>query len=229
MVHSRIPLEISLFGDSPSRVHNKEGIIIHSPSPSNILPVAFGGTLRFNETNFRRSGQTTMAHESPKKKQKSDLEARWRTARDLMLKADQDDNDGLPMLLSSYVGTDSPSSSRIAARARTTGKQERTGEQTLSDAGSPVKSRERAWRAPSCDPTYDLPGELVLAKEKKTRTQYWPARLLRYLKPENPKQKPKYEVEFFDGEILQLEPNLFYTTLDKGFNTCKVRPPTLLS
>ena len=82
---------------------------------------------------------------------------------------------------------------------------------------------ERRWRAPSPNPLLEIPGELILARESKSKTQYWPAKILAYVKPTRPSQKPKYKVLFFDSIVKQIEPELFYTTTDDEFATCNVR------
>lgn len=215
VIHRRDSTRVNLFGDAlgHSDTDDVRELTIDAPSASNILSMAVGGTMRFNEANFRQPQLSADIQRSPRKKRKSDIETRWKAARDLMLAADQEENDGLPMWLSTYVAGDTLPP--LTNSSRNKGKQ---AAGASDDTGKP----ERRWRAPSCDPTYELPGELVLAKEKRSHTQYWPARLLRYLKPENPRQKPKYEVEFYNGEIKNLEPNLFYTTVDKGFKTCQL-------
>ena len=96
-------------------------------------------------------------------------------------------------------------------------------EMSLFDFESTTTStRERRVRSPSADPLLELPGELVLAKEGKLRTQYWPAKLLEFVKPKRPHNKPKYKVLFFDGTIKHIDTDWFYTTTDDEFTKCTV-------
>jgi len=222
IVQHGIPLQLTLFDSPRPSTADNDVLKLHSPSPSNVLSLAYGGTVRFNEITFRQSNRSDSTQGSPRKKQKLDIETRWKEARDRMLKADQEDNDGLPMLLSSYVDDNVLSSGGTTGRKRKDKKEK--SRQSFSDPEIPG-SYQRVWRAPSSDPMYEIPGELVLAKEKRKQTYYWPARLLEYIKPQNPKEKPKYRVEFFDGDELILEPDLFYTTLDPGFKNCRVGSP----
>ncbi|KAL6298613.1 hypothetical protein BKA93DRAFT_810481 [Sparassis latifolia] len=207
VTHARIPLRLSLFGDSPN---STDDVRIFVPSPSNVLSMTFGGVLRFNEGNFRRSARLGSPLASPRKKQKTDLENRWIAGRELMLKTDEDDNDGLPMMLSAYTGN--------GASPHT-----RDGSPAVSVFGeSDAELAEKSWRAPSCDPMYTLPGEPALAKEMRHHTVYWPAQLLEYITPTKRTQKPRYKVQFYDGMIKNLDTSQFFTEGDQGFETCQL-------
>ncbi|KAI0929257.1 hypothetical protein AcW1_006245 [Taiwanofungus camphoratus] len=220
VISSRIPLRVTLFGDSPRHSQTDEiaDVRIFTPSLSNILPMAARGILRFNENNYKHSARTSGMQESPKKKPRLDFEARWKNARDLMLKTDEEDNDGLPMMLSNYVRNDSSPSARSDARDWTDGKEGAS----ISDDDNLGEPHGKVWRAPSCDPMYDIPGELVLAREQKSRKDHWPAQLQAYIKPTNRREKPKYKVLFYDGMTKLLGPDMFYTTMDKDFGTCQL-------
>ncbi|KZT09575.1 uncharacterized protein LAESUDRAFT_810577 [Laetiporus sulphureus 93-53] len=217
IVHSDGSLQVSLYGESPRR---SRVVDISSPSPANVQPVALSGLPRFNEHTYRFSKRPSNTLQSPRKKRKSDIETRWKAARDQMVDAEAEANDGLPMLLSGYVERNSsPPSPVRRSPAKKASVVELRASSPLSE--EPVSPR-KAWRAPSCDPTYDVPGELVLAKEKRGYSDYWPAQILEYIKPTNPKQKPKFKVQYYDGIVKTIEKNMFFTAFEKGFKTCKL-------
>ncbi|OCH93846.1 hypothetical protein OBBRIDRAFT_885221 [Obba rivulosa] len=224
VVNHAVPLRVSLFGDGPGRLSDGRSPSLSTLNPSwwNIRSMTTSrGLIRFNEATYRLSGRPTDLQSSPRKKHKSDLTARWKEAYNLMVQADGDENDGLPVILSAYVGYDGGS----RQRRRSTGSP-RIGKVPHNGAAfedlETTSVEERPWRAPSANYAYELPGELVLAKEKKANTDYWPAQLLEFVKPQTPKEKPKYRVGFYDGTIKVLEEGMFFTTSDDGFRTCKL-------
>ena len=162
-----------------------------------------------------------MAIVSPRKRRKLDIDTRWTEARDLMLQEDEDANEGLPMLLSSHFSRDAS----FSVPGPATGRSKAVEEIVLSDdeGDAPAKSQQKPWKPPRRDETLEIPGELVLAREKKMYTDYWPAKLLEYIPPSNPKQRPRYKAQFYDGDVKNIDVDWFYTQLDKGFGTCKVR------
>ncbi|EMD38144.1 hypothetical protein CERSUDRAFT_72728 [Gelatoporia subvermispora B] len=178
------------------------------------------GLIRFNETTSRLSGRPTDTLASPRKKHKSDVVARWGEALNRMLQADEDDNDGLPAMLSAHIEYGG-GSNKGAGAPNGLPRHDKTQRGTVAPTGwEATIVEEKPWRAPSANFAYELPGELVLAKEKRANTDYWPAQLLEYVKPRNPKEKPKYRVGFYDGTTKVLEEGMFYATSDDGFRTC---------
>lgn len=139
---------------------------------------------------------------SPKKRQKTagyDLLARWKQARKLMLMEDAQDNDGLPRFF--MYDSDEDDSSM--------------------DVREDVE--EDPWIPPLPNFEYDIPGELVLSKDKANSTQYWPAKILEYVPPKHRKQKPRYKVLFFDHTVKDVTEDMFFTESHDAFGTCKVQ------
>ncbi|EPS96859.1 hypothetical protein FOMPIDRAFT_85458 [Fomitopsis schrenkii] len=216
------PLQVSLFGDGPDPTGpaQRADLTVDTPSASNILPMALRGRIRFNEMNYKTTSGDVAGTVSPRKRRKLDIDTRWTEARDLMLKEDEDANEGLPMLLSSHFSRDAS----FSVKALLTGKSKVVDEIVLSDSedNSSMKRQQKPWKPPPRDETLEIPGELVLAREKKMYTEYWPAKLLEYIPPSNPKQHPRYKAQFYDGEIKNIDADWFHTQLDKGFGTCKL-------
>lgn len=165
--------------------------------------MACNGRIRFHEDNYKILPFESDVSQSPRKKQKLDLEARWKIARDIMLRADEDDNDGLPSVVSSWI----PSNAH---------------ERLHNYINDHDESDSEEWEPPRANPMYELPGELVLAREKRSSKEHWPAKLLEYVPPPDRKRKPKYKVYFFDGIMKNIEVDMFFTTADDGFKTCIV-------
>lgn len=72
---------------------------------------------------------------------------------------------------------------------------------------------------------YEIPGELVLAKEKRSYTQCWPAKLMRYIPPRARGEKAQYEVLFYDGKVKTLpdDSDMFFNEVHPNFKSCRVR------
>lgn len=169
-----------------------------------------GNSMRFNEYNYGGPPSVTRNGPfSPRKRQRlvdHDLYAKWEDARKVMLKEDQQDNDGLPRFLSLFdpeSKMSGPSDDELEAITHT------AAEETL-------------WVPPLPNPDFEIPGELVLAKEKKSSTQYWPAKIIEYVSPNQRNQKPRYKILFFDHTIKDVTEDMFYTEDQDGFATCKV-------
>ncbi|TCD67297.1 hypothetical protein EIP91_000320 [Steccherinum ochraceum] len=210
------PLRLSLYGRSPgskdsSTSVNVEVEIIH-PSHLNVRSLTLTAyTLRFTPQTYGGLGVTSRTSIlSPRKRQKTadyDLQARWEEARNLMVKQDTRDNDGFPRFLSLDVEiglSDDPD----------------IDEDFTMDTTPAVE--ETPWRPPPPGFQYEIPGELVLAKDKLNGTQYWPAKMLEYIPPKSPKQKPKYKILFFDGTTKDVAEDMFFTESQDGFATCKL-------
>ena len=211
-------MRLSLFGDPPGHMGaaGERRLNVSSPSVSNVRSMVLDGRLRFNENNYRPS-RPDLSQSSPRKKRRLDLDEAWKEARDIMLKADRE---GEGMLQEADSTSSRDVGGLVKGKGRASNGSDVEGEKSLFDFDS---KSDRPWRAPSVDPLLELPGELVLAKEGKLRTQYWPAKLLEYIKPKRSTQRPKYRVLFFDGTVKPIDKDWFYTTTDDEFSTCTVR------
>lgn len=86
-----------------------------------------------------------------------------------------------------------------------------------------VEDEEDAWKPPPLDEEMDIPGELVLARDKASTTvSYWPGQLLAYIPPATRKQEPKFTVMWLDGMTQNIPRSWFYRMEDDGFTVCKV-------
>lgn len=207
------------FGKHPgwsSSQGSSHALTLPSRSPEYIVPYRSGPTqLRFDEKTFylppTLDGDLDGAFRAQPLAADSDLVGRWSEARDLMLKAHQDAHDGMPLLLSRYFADSGPRHQR--------GPSSISMESSASDLEAKKPFRQaHNW-------LYDIPGELVLARERRKDTQYWPAKLMKFLPPTKPGEKPLYEVLFFDGTVKKMPDNedMFFTPMAEGFKSCQVR------
>lgn len=82
---------------------------------------------------------------------------------------------------------------------------------------------EDLWVPPEPEPELNLPGELVLSRDRSSRTvDYWPAKLIEYIPPTSRKQAPRYKVTWLDDSEGIVERSWFYAMNEDGFGTCKV-------
>ncbi|KZT70075.1 hypothetical protein DAEQUDRAFT_756501 [Daedalea quercina L-15889] len=225
VVNLKDPLKVTLLGDGPhlTDIAERDGLIVASPSASNILSMlSHRGKVRFSEENYKTAiGATAAATSarSPRKRRKLDIDTRWKEARELMLQEDEDANEGLPVLLSSHFSRDASFS--VKAPSASGGKP--IEEIILSDDDDLPGPREKRWRPPPRDLNLEIPGELVLAKEKKMYTEYWPAKLLEYIPPTHPRQRPRYKALFYDGIIKNIDADWFFSVWDnKNLVKCKL-------
>ena len=231
-------MRVSLFGDPPG----PKTVDIPKPTASNVRSIEVDGHIRFNENNYHPSKRKSVLL-SPRKKRKLDLDVVWRDARNAMVSV-HESNDDLAAGSSRYASGSSRGKSDAKGEGKAKADPKGKGKARASDSDMGVGEDaglgldlgldlgfkvERRWRAPSPNPLLEVPGELILARESRTKTQYWPAKILAYVKPTKPSQKPKYKVVFFDSVIKQIEPDWFWTTTDDGFARCNVRPYLLLS
>ena len=209
----KAPLRVSLFGNSPASKMSETGVELEIDNPThlNIRSLAISAsTMRFNEHNY--GGSSIPARSglfSPRKRQKTvdhDLDSRWKEAVKLMLRKDTQDNDGFPRFISmmdvdmdldEFLDTDDVQDY-----------------EPCTDEGP--------WVPPRANFEYDIPGELVLARDRVNATQYWPAKILEYIPPKHRKQKARYKVLFFDHTIKDITEDMFFTDTQDGFATCKV-------
>ncbi|KAI0723841.1 hypothetical protein C8T65DRAFT_90485 [Cerioporus squamosus] len=224
-------LRVLLLGEPPgSGSEGPRKLSISAPSAYNMRSMMLDGRVRFNEENYRPSRRGSI-RSSPRKKRKLDIETAWQEARDLMVKMDEESDDDLNNTSTRY-GTRPSASHKNGETTQGKGKGKGKAKAVESDLEDDLdlnlglSQPQRQWRAPSADLLLEIPGELVLAKEGKTRTQYWPAKLLEYIKPLKPSQRPKYKVIFFDGTVSQIEADWFWTTSDDEFATCKLGEST---
>ncbi len=230
-------MRVSLFGDPPG----PKTVDIPNPSASNVRSIEVDGHIRFSENNYRPSRRKSVRPSSPRKKRKLDLDVVWRDARNAMVSMHQGDDD-LPAGSSRYATGSSRRNGDAKGKGKAKADPKVKGKAQASDSDMDVGEDAgcgldlgldldfkvaRRWRAPSPNPLLEIPGELILARESRTKTQYWPAKILAYIRPTQPLQKPKYKVVFFDGVIKHIEPDWFWTTTDDEFTTCKVRPYSL--
>ena len=131
-----------------------------------------------------------------------------------MLQAYQDAHDGMPLLISLY-----------RSQASQQGKANSTAGFSVDMLDDDSGLEEESYKPPAQCILYEIPGELILAKERKKDTQYWPAKIMRYHAPSRPSEKPLYEVLFFDGMVKKLpdDGDMFFTEGQAGFHACKVR------
>lgn len=136
-----------------------------------------------------------------------------------MLKAHQDAHDGMPLLLSRYIGELTSPRKPGLKRGASSISLDGSGDEDAAVGTSSFRSRAE-------NILYDIPGELVLAKERRNETRYWPAKLMKFLPLTKADEKPRYEVLFFDGTVKKMHDHtdMFYTMMHDGFRTCKVRP-----
>ncbi|CAL1705475.1 unnamed protein product [Somion occarium] len=206
------PLRVLLFGKPPCThaAHSNIEVDISKSSDHVVLSLTTpSNNLRFHARNYASFVDKSSGLVSPRKRQKvfdAELHAKWEDAFRLMLEVDRVmNNDGFPRMLSYYTTNDARDSSEEV--------------ETILD--SPIiADDDEDWKPPPCNPMYEIPGELILAKETTKSTQYWPARIIAYVPPTNPSQKQKYRVLYYDGTVKNISPNLFYMETDEGFKDC---------
>jgi hypothetical protein len=167
------------------------------------------GNIRFGTTSFAFSqSQAASPLRSPKKKSRLDPEAvnagmvgRWKLALQKMLDEYEDEGDD-----AAFSEVACEPTRALAKRAET------NRAQSVSDQDLPAIP-------PVPDPMLEIPGELVLARTKRSML-YWPARLEAFVAAQ--KQKPKYEVVFLDRTRMVIPRDWFFTSEEGEFATCKV-------
>ena len=86
-----------------------------------------------------------------------------------------------------------------------------------------VMEEEDSWEPPPLDDGIDIPGELVLARDKASTTvSYWPGRLQAYIPPATSKQQAKFTIMWLDGTTQDIPRTWFYRVEEDGFASCKV-------
>lgn len=231
-------MNVRLFGNASLGVKNVE---IQQPCELNIQSLndpshrpRFGCPTFVTPSDF----DSDDLNGSPRKKQKrdrGDLEERWSVAVAEMVqkKAEEEDgSDDLPevgTLEFKYILPSPTKSAKGTSKGNQRGKAPRKGESVSEeepdmDPGLEAIYVDR-WSPPDADDTLTIPGELILAREGRRQTTYWPARILQYIPPKKWKQEPKYLVEYLDDTKLAIPRDIFYTTDEDQFATCLVRLP----
>ncbi|KAI0306673.1 hypothetical protein B0F90DRAFT_1932770 [Multifurca ochricompacta] len=206
------PLTVSLFGEiSPAAPRS---LRLETPSSSHILPFKRPGqdVILFSSATFRCLN-TSSRRDSFSKRPRTVMDEAWRSAVNLAHEADANLNDGLPSNLSSY-------------RVRTVRVRDSKAEKSmpLSKVKASANGSETSgqWSPPPCDPLLEIPGELVFSLEKKGKTEYWAARVEQYLPPRSPSVLPKYRVRFKDDSFRTVSRDMFYTSDEPEFYTCRL-------
>jgi hypothetical protein len=160
---------------------------------------------------------------SPKKKQKTDIETRWRSAVDDM-NEDKNENDDedvavfktTPSKLESVKGKSKP---KAKAGKGKKGKNKARSEDEDTDM---LSDDDVFWVPPPADESLNIGEEKVFAREKKNPSLYWPALILYYKQPKNSKEVPLYGVRFLDEVRAEIPRSWFFTSDQDEFATCKV-------
>ncbi|KAJ3999164.1 hypothetical protein F5050DRAFT_1805302 [Lentinula boryana] len=215
-------------------------ICIQNPSADNILSLTDSlGRPRFGSTSARRKPMSVFG--SPKKKQKHALSAanpNWQAAVCEILRDKEDEDDGLPPIefaLSAASRFASASASQGAnsskRHTRTTGKpkwKERDSDDNETVDQNASEGNVSDWDPPEADEMLDIPGELVLARNRADRKiAHWPAKLLAYIPPLKPKgrsrqKEPKYRVLWLDDTKQEVPRSWFYACHEPEFGTCEM-------
>ena len=160
---------------------------------------------------------------SPKKKRKMEMEEniekRWL---DAVAKMDSykggGDSGGEESNVTSdeELGTPSPSLSHMKKRQ-------------ANGKGREVSPEHDDWTPPEADDTLEIPGELVIARDKSKSNTYWPAKILAYIPPPRPKTKNRkghaegrYRVLFLDRSERKIMRAWICAPTDPGFGHCVV-------
>lgn len=199
------------------------------------------GKLRFDASNFicSPSLHADDIRRSPRKKQKrddADMVVRWQAAVACMLLENEDENDGLPNVGLAYsAGSFYAFGPKVnETRAKEVVKSKGKGKGRLKQRSPPrssdsistfpvLPSSPTRQSPPPCDGLLTIPGELVLAREKKNGSLYWPAKLLEYIPPTRATKKMgNYLVVYLDETQKAIPRDWFFTSSEDGFGSCRV-------
>ncbi|KAK0463602.1 uncharacterized protein EV420DRAFT_1519089 [Desarmillaria tabescens] len=199
-------------------------ITIEHPCSENVLSLTDSlGRNRFNEPVFSPPSAVDDLEGSPKKKRKTDrddMRLRWHDALRLMLQAkeeEEDQQDDLPDIAFALSVRSAHASAPVSPSKR---KQQTGYSVSDTDEAEDLES----WEDPGADPELQIPGELVLAREKAdSHLSYWPAKVLEYVPPVSRNQKAgKYKVLYLDGAMRTIPRTWFKCLGDEAFGTCKL-------
>jgi hypothetical protein len=180
--------------DTPDSGHN-----------GNILPLANNN----DEIQFTKPVYVISSAASPKKRQKldrADLEAKWTAALSEAIYNYEQSEEEMP-------------SPKFLHSVRNVPRHVPASRQIPEDEPSEPPTPE-LWTPPDADPTLEIPGEKILAREKNTSKVYWPAQIKEYIRPKGPSRPPLYEIEWMDTLRAKITRDLFYTFEEDGFGTC---------
>lgn len=221
-------LQVKLF--YPPSLSKPATLVIQEPSESNVLSLNNAHMqLRFNIDTFHNSPCPVTPTPSSRKYAVNNIKSRWTLALDEMTQEDELMNDGLPSSISAIISqVKNASNSQRSDKNKVIAVESRSfvniGRRRSDATVSRAKEQEReVWSPPPPDPQIEIPGELVLAKEKKKKLDYWPAQVLGYISPEIPEQAAKYHIKFLDNVELAVTRDMFYIFEQDEFATCKVR------
>ncbi|KAJ7481118.1 hypothetical protein B0H11DRAFT_2024308 [Mycena galericulata] len=196
--------QVKLFGRIGALKDNSV-VELDAPHAGNIASISTAS----DEIRFTAPEYVTTTSESPKKRQKldrSDLEAQWHAALSAVVKH---------ILKYELPGTMFLSSvSRIKTDVDEV-------EEGVNEEPEPEPSTAR-WSPPLPDASLSIPGELVLAREKKHSTLYWPAKILEYCPPTKPTAERRYLVHWVDNTKTDVPRDFFFVYEDEGFGTCRI-------
>ncbi|KAH8117094.1 hypothetical protein DFH11DRAFT_1151960 [Phellopilus nigrolimitatus] len=205
---------------SPSFVR----VTIKNPSSESVLSQL--GPLsqqRFTLTNFRSSPSSGPSKSSSLANDYNSITARWEKAYRKMLGDEAIMDDNFPSLRAVI--------SQVSKRDSSEGGERRTNNMKVSTALSKGKVRVEAslsetekepWSPPPPDTHVSIPGELLLAKEKKSKRMFWPAKVMSYVPPESQKMRARYLVRFLDNTEYEITRDMFYTCEQEEFATCEM-------
>ena len=206
---------------------------IETPSAKNILSkLDMLGRPRFAKPTFVPPSSISLNEPtaSPRKKVKrdqrdlGDIEKQWETAVSEMIQdgEEQAGSDHLPDIgeAFNYQFDVSPAASfnvvhnlGRGSSSKGKGKRKRTCD----------SEDEVFWEPPPADASLDIPGELVLGREKASKTSaYWPAKIKDYVPPTKRTEQGKYTVIWLDASEQNIPRDWFYTTDEDGFAFCTV-------
>lgn len=219
-------LKVKLFGNSSKQVKVKK------PHATNILSrLDSQGIHRF--TSYESSRSSTALESllaSPRKKPKlgkhEKIRDLWESAAHEMRQHAEEDagSDHLPDVAEAFVFTpfstladvgskNPPEKSRKGKRRRQSGSES----EPQATLGSEEEGDPPPW-----DGNMNIPGELVLGREKEL-SDYWPAKILGYLPPIKRKRKEGlYKVEWVDGTQGEIPRRWFYCFEENQFGDCKL-------
>ncbi|KAJ7073994.1 hypothetical protein C8F01DRAFT_1098925 [Mycena amicta] len=199
---------------------SKRGALV-ATDLSQVLPVTkLTGEIRFPHPEYVSSSGP-----SPRKRQRLDktaLEVAWYDAVSYLVK---DMDDTLPsvefMKSARHIKRPPDANGKVSSSANGKGKGKAKAISISDDELSALSDiDDEPWTPPSADDTLNIPGELVLGKEKKSERQYWYAQIVGYIPPATRGKTPLYKVLWVDGLQGEIERDWFYTCEEDGFGTC---------
>ena len=183
-------------------------------------------------------------HASPRKKQKRDhggIERKWEAAvADMRLDAGEimagsDSSEDFPEVGDMFKHLTTPVLAPVFSQSISAPSKLDNLASNGSKTGRPKGTRKRRRRSSASDGGHgialevedeeemDLPGELVLARDKAATTvSYWPGKLLASIPPATRKQPRKFTIMWLDGTTQDIPRSWFYRVEDDGFAVCKV-------